>query len=136
LARLVVEFSPPDGPEDGGKLFIQTNPLKQVHIIDTSVSKLSMAEGLILLHLLSGADENVIAVHSLRNVVSCGDGTNDEYHGESCYPLLAEHEPEPRLDGLDESIHFTRLEGLDESVRFTPLNNFFILHNTCNNNTQ
>jgi hypothetical protein len=42
----------------------------------------------------------------------------------SCDPLSPEHEPEPQLDGPD------------ESARFTPLNNFFILHNTCNNNTQ
>jgi hypothetical protein len=49
---------------------------------------------------------------------------NDENHGESCDPLSLEREPEPRLDGPD------------ESTRFTPLNNFFILHNTCNNNTQ
>jgi hypothetical protein len=48
----------------------------------------------------------------------------DEDHGESCDPLSPEREPEPRLDGPD------------ESARFTPLNNFFILHNTCNNNTQ
>jgi hypothetical protein len=48
----------------------------------------------------------------------------DEDHGESCDPLSLESEPEPRLDGLDESAYFT------------PLNNFFILHNTCNNNTQ
>jgi hypothetical protein len=48
----------------------------------------------------------------------------DEDHGESCDPLSLEREPEPRLDGPDESAHFT------------PLNNFFILHNTCNNNTQ
>jgi hypothetical protein len=71
LARLVVEFSPTDGPEDGGRLFIQTNPLKQVHIVDTSVSKLSTEKGLILLHLLSGADGDVIAVHSLRNIIVC-----------------------------------------------------------------
>jgi hypothetical protein len=50
-------------------IFIQTNPLKQVHIVDTSVSKLSMVEGLVLLHLLSGADGDVIAVRSLRNIV-------------------------------------------------------------------
>jgi hypothetical protein len=43
--------------------------LKQVHIIDTSVSKLSTAEGLILLHLLNGVDGNVITVCSLRNVI-------------------------------------------------------------------
>jgi hypothetical protein len=71
LARLVVEFSLTDGSEDGGKLIVQTNPLKQVHIIDTSVSKLSMVEGLILQHLLSGADGDVIAVRSLRNVIVC-----------------------------------------------------------------
>jgi hypothetical protein len=71
LATLVVEFSLTDGPEDGGKLFVQTNLLKQAHIIDTSVSKLSIAEGLILIHLLSGADGDVIAIHSLRNVIVC-----------------------------------------------------------------
>jgi hypothetical protein len=71
LASLIIEFSSTDGPEDGGKLLIQTNPLKQVHIIDTSVSKLLMVEGLILLHLLSGADGDVVAVHSLRNIIMC-----------------------------------------------------------------
>jgi hypothetical protein len=60
-----------DGPEDGGKLFIQTNPLKQVHIVDTSMSKLSLDEGLVLLHLLSGADGDVIAIRRLRNVIMC-----------------------------------------------------------------
>jgi hypothetical protein len=69
--RLVVEFSPTNGLEDGGKLFIQTNPLKQVHIVDTSVSKLLMAEGLVLLHLLSGVDGGVVIVRSLRNVIVC-----------------------------------------------------------------
>jgi hypothetical protein len=71
LTRFIVEFSLTNGPEDGGKLFIQTNPLKLVHIIDMSVSKLSTVEGLVLLHLLSGADGYVIAVHSLRNVIMC-----------------------------------------------------------------
>jgi hypothetical protein len=69
--RLIVEFSPTDGLEDGGKLLIQTNPLKQVHIVDTSVSKLSTVEGLALLHLLSGVDGDVVAIHSLRNVIMC-----------------------------------------------------------------
>jgi hypothetical protein len=69
--RLIVEFSPTDGLEDGGKLLIQTNPLKQVHIVDTSVSKLSTVEGLILIYLLSGADGDVITIHSLRNVIMC-----------------------------------------------------------------
>jgi hypothetical protein len=71
LVRLIVEFSPTDDLNDGEKLLVQTNPLKQVHIVDTSVSKLSMVEGLILLHLLSGADGDVITVRSLRNVIVC-----------------------------------------------------------------
>jgi hypothetical protein len=57
-------------------------------------------------------------------MVPCGDGTKDEDRGESCDPLLLERELEPQLDGPD------------ESARFTPLNNSFILNNTCNNNTQ
>jgi hypothetical protein len=48
----------------------------------------------------------------------------DEDRDESCDLLSLEREPEPRLDGPDESTHFT------------PLNNFFIQHNTYNNNTQ
>jgi hypothetical protein len=71
LARLIIVFSPTDGPKDGRKLLVQTNPLKQVHIIDTSVCKLVMVEGLVLLHLLCGADGDVVAVHSLRNVIMC-----------------------------------------------------------------
>jgi hypothetical protein len=59
-----------------------------------------------------------------RPVVPCGDGTKDEDRDESCEPLSLERELEPRLDGPH------------KSTRFTPLNNFFILHNTCNNNTQ
>jgi hypothetical protein len=57
-------------------------------------------------------------------MVPCGGGTKDEDCGEFCDMLSPESEPEPQLDGPD------------ESGRFTPLNNFFILHNTCNNNTQ
>jgi hypothetical protein len=30
-----------------------------------------MAEGLILLHLLSGVDGDVITIHKLRNVIVC-----------------------------------------------------------------
>jgi hypothetical protein len=47
----------------------------------------------------------------------------DEDHAESCDPS-PECEPEPRLDGPD------------EKTRFTLPINFFILHSTCNNNTQ
>jgi hypothetical protein len=53
----------------------------------------------------------------LDPAVPCSDGTKDEDYRESCDPLSLEHEPDPRLDGLD------------ESACFTPLNNFFILHN-------
>jgi hypothetical protein len=38
--------------------------------------------------------------------------------------LSLEREPEPRWDGPD------------ESACFIPLNNFFIVHSTCNNSTQ
>jgi hypothetical protein len=69
--RFVVEFSPIDGPEDCGKLFIQTNPLKYIHIIDTSVSKLSTMEGLVLLHFLIGVDGDVVVVRSCWNVIMC-----------------------------------------------------------------
>jgi hypothetical protein len=47
----------------------------------------------------------------------------DEDHVESCDPS-PERETEPRLDGLD------------MNARFTPPINFFILHSTCNNNTE
>jgi hypothetical protein len=36
-----------------------------------SVSKLSMTEGLVLLHLLNGTDGDVVAVRSLRNIIMC-----------------------------------------------------------------
>jgi hypothetical protein len=58
-----IEFSPTNSPEDEGKLFVHSNPLKQVHIVYTSVTKLSLAERLILLHLLSATDGNVGAIH-------------------------------------------------------------------------
>jgi hypothetical protein len=57
-------------------------------------------------------------------MVPCGNGTKDENHGESCNPLSPERKPEPQLDGPD------------KSACFTPLDNFFILHSTCKNNTQ
>ena len=57
-------------------------------------------------------------------MVPCGNGMKDKDHGESCDLLSPECEPEPQLDGPD------------ESARFTLLNNFFILHNTCNNTQQ
>jgi hypothetical protein len=66
-----VEFSPTNSPEDEGKLFIHSNPLEQVHIIYMSVTKLSLAERLVLLHLLGVTNGNVIAVHDHRNIIMC-----------------------------------------------------------------
>jgi hypothetical protein len=56
-------------------------------------------------------------------LVSCGEGMKDEDCAKSCDPS-PEREPESRLDGPD------------ENARFTPPINFFIMHCTCNNNTQ
>jgi hypothetical protein len=66
-----VEFSPTNSPEDEGKLCVHSNPLKQVHIVYTSVTKLSLAERLILLNLLGAMDGNVIAVCGHRNIIVC-----------------------------------------------------------------
>jgi hypothetical protein len=40
-------------------------------MIDTSLSKLSIEEGLILLHLCGGTDGDVVAVRGHRNIVVC-----------------------------------------------------------------
>jgi hypothetical protein len=66
-----VEFSPTNSPEDEGKLFTHSNPFEQVHIVYTSVTKLSLAERLILLHLLGAKDGNVVTVCGHRNVIMC-----------------------------------------------------------------
>jgi hypothetical protein len=66
-----IEFSPANSPEDEGKLFVRSNPLEHVHIIYMSVTKLSLAERLILLHLLSAIDGNAVAVRGHRNVIMC-----------------------------------------------------------------
>jgi hypothetical protein len=128
-----IEFSPTNSPEDEGMLFIHSNPLEQVHIVYMSVMKLSLAERLVLLHLLSATDGNVIIVRGHRNVIMCnivdrplvlcGEGTKDKDRVESCDPS-PEYYPEPQLDRPD------------ENTCFTPPINFFMLHSTCNNNTQ
>jgi hypothetical protein len=66
-----VEFSPTNSPEDEGNFFVHSNPLGQFHIIYTSVTKHSLAKGLVLLHLLSATDGNVIVVCGRRNVIMC-----------------------------------------------------------------
>jgi hypothetical protein len=57
-------------------------------------------------------------------MIPCGDGMKDEDRGKSCDLLSLESELEPRLDGPD------------ENAQFTPPSNFYILHNTCKNDTQ
>jgi hypothetical protein len=66
-----VEFSPTNSLEDEGKLFIHSNPLEQVHFIYMSVTNLSLAERLVVLHVLSAVDGNVVAVRDHRNVIMC-----------------------------------------------------------------
>jgi hypothetical protein len=66
-----VEFSPTNSPENEGKLFIHSNTLDQVYIVYTSVTKLSLAERLVLLYLLGATDGNVVTVCGHRNVIVC-----------------------------------------------------------------
>jgi hypothetical protein len=66
-----VEFFPTNSPEDEGKLFIHSNPLEQVHIVYMSVTKLSLVERLVPLHLLGATDRNVVAVRGHRNIIVC-----------------------------------------------------------------
>jgi hypothetical protein len=66
-----IEFFPTNSPEDEGELFIHSSPLKQVDIVYMSVTKLSLAERLTLLHLLGATDGEVIAVRGHRNVIMC-----------------------------------------------------------------
>jgi hypothetical protein len=66
-----IEFSPTNSPEDEGKLFVHSNHLEQVYIVYTSVTKLSLAERLVLLHLLDAMDGNIVTVHDYRNVIVC-----------------------------------------------------------------
>jgi hypothetical protein len=99
-----VEFSPTNSPKDEWKLFIHSNPLEQVHILYTSVTKHSMVERLVLLHVLGAMDGNVIVICCHRNVivcrianrplVLCGEGTEDEDRVES-YDPSSDREPEP-----------------------------------------
>jgi hypothetical protein len=96
-----------DGPEDGAKLLIQTNPLKSVHIVDTRTNSRQQRESyfsissVVWMEMSSpsvAAGTSSCARWWLDLAVPCGDATKDEYHGESCNPLSPEHEPEPRLD--------------------------------------
>jgi hypothetical protein len=66
-----IEFSPTNNPDDEGKHFVHSNPLEQVYIVYMSVTKLLLAERLILLHLLGAMDGNVISVRGHRNVIMC-----------------------------------------------------------------
>jgi hypothetical protein len=64
-----IEFSPTNSLEHEGRLFIHSNPLEHDHIVHTSVTKLLLAERLILLHLLGAMDGNVVAIRGHRNVI-------------------------------------------------------------------
>jgi hypothetical protein len=66
-----IGFSPINSLEDEGMLFIHSNPLEQVHIVYMSVTKLSLIERLILLHLLGATDGNVVTVRGHRNFIVC-----------------------------------------------------------------
>jgi hypothetical protein len=66
-----VEFSLTNSLENEGKLFAHSNPLEQVHIVYMSVTKLSLAERLVLLHLLGATDGNVITVRGHMNAIMC-----------------------------------------------------------------
>jgi hypothetical protein len=66
-----IQFSPTNSSKDEGKLFIHSNSLEQVHIVYTSVTKLSLAERLALLHLLDATDGNAIAIRGHRNIIIC-----------------------------------------------------------------
>jgi hypothetical protein len=72
-SRLIpsVEFSPTNSLEDEGKLFVHSNPLEQIHIIYTSLTKLSLVKRLTVLHLLDATDGNAITVCGHRNVIMC-----------------------------------------------------------------
>jgi hypothetical protein len=66
-----IEFSPANSSNNEGKLFVHSNPLEQVHIVYMSVTKLSLVERLVLLHLLGATDGNVTTVHGHRNIIVC-----------------------------------------------------------------
>jgi hypothetical protein len=66
-----VEFSPTNSLEDEVKLFVHSKPLEQVHIVYTSVTKLSLVERLVLHHLLGATDGNVPAIYGHINVIVC-----------------------------------------------------------------
>jgi hypothetical protein len=132
LSRLMpsVEFSPSNSTEDEGMFFVHSNPLEQVHIIYTSVTKLSLAERLILLHLLGATDGNVITVRGHRNVIVCKIADRP--------PSLMQWRHEERrpcevlwsITGVWARASAGRAR---RNARFTPPINFFNLLNTCNN---
>jgi hypothetical protein len=67
----LIEFSLTNSSEDDVKIFVHSNPPKQVHNVYTSVTKLLMVERLVLLHLLGATDGNVVIIRGLRNIIMC-----------------------------------------------------------------
>jgi hypothetical protein len=66
-----VEFSPTNSMVDDGNLFVHSNPLEQVHIVYMSVTKLSLVERLVHLHLLGATEGNIVTVCGHRNIIVC-----------------------------------------------------------------
>jgi hypothetical protein len=59
----MIEFSPTNVSDDGGKLDVQTHTFEQAHIVNMSVSKLAHTERLQPCQLLMAADGDVIIVY-------------------------------------------------------------------------
>jgi hypothetical protein len=130
-----VEFFPTNSLEDEGNLFIHSNPLEHVHILYTSVTKLLLAERLILLYLLSATDGDVIAFRGHRNIIVC---------------KIADRPPPPRSRAVKAQrmktvwslvIHHWSMSqslgcmGLMRMLTSLHLSISSFLHSTCNNNT-
>jgi hypothetical protein len=59
----IIEFSPTNALDDGGKLDVQIHIFNKAHIVNMSVSKLSHAEGLEPCQLLMAMDGDVIVIY-------------------------------------------------------------------------
>jgi hypothetical protein len=60
---LIIEFSPTNALDDDGKIDVQTHMFEQDHIVNTSVSKHSHAEGPKPCQLLVDVEGDVIIVY-------------------------------------------------------------------------
>jgi hypothetical protein len=127
-----VEFSLANSLEDEGDLFVHSNPLERVHIVYTSVTKLSLAERLILLHLLDATDGNVITDCGHRNIIVCKRADLPP----RCHAVKARGTKTMQSLVIHHRSVSQSLGWTGQMRTLSPPINFFILHNTCNNNTQ